>query len=159
MAVQHPQRARAVNLYARMVALQLVHRALARLVGCEINDHLFDVERPPLSSSAEPDVHGVLVAAYEAVMRWPGVAFSRGSAGDQLKRALGSALCRYAEGYYAQGGNQSSLWASARASCGEAATAVLVLQLEWRVSAPQAGEVRELLARAMSMLSRLSRRG
>ncbi|MBI4704651.1 MAG: hypothetical protein HY744_26405 [Deltaproteobacteria bacterium] len=83
--------------------------------------------------------------------------FSRGAAGDRLKRALGSALCRYAEGYYAQGGNQSSFWASARASCGEAATAVLVLGLERRVSAAQAAEVRELLGRAMCVLSRLSR--
>ncbi|MBI4705474.1 MAG: hypothetical protein HY744_30635 [Deltaproteobacteria bacterium] len=104
------------------------------------------------------DAHRVLLAAYEAVMRWPGVAFSRGTAGDQLKRALGSALGRYAEGYYAQGGNQASLWSSARASCGESATAVLVLGLERRVSAAQAAEVRELLGRAMCMLSRLSRR-
>ncbi|MBI4705894.1 MAG: hypothetical protein HY744_32785, partial [Deltaproteobacteria bacterium] len=104
------------------------------------------------------DTHRVLLAAYEAVMRWPGVAISRGTAGDQLKRALGSALCRYAEGYYAQGGNQASLWSSARASCGESATAALVLGLERRVSAAQAAEVRELLGRAMCMLSRLSRR-
>lgn len=104
------------------------------------------------------DAHSVLVAAYEAVMGWPGVAFSRGSAGAELERALASALCRYAEGYYAQGGNQTSLWQSARASCGEAATAALVLQLERRVSAAQAAQVRELLGRAMCMLSRLARR-
>jgi hypothetical protein len=104
------------------------------------------------------DVHAVLVAAYQAVMGWSGVAFSRGSTGDQLKRALSSALCRYAEGYYAQGGNQSSLWAGARASCGEAATAVLVLALERRISAEQAAQAREPLGRAMRMLSRLGRR-
>ena len=127
-------------------------------------DAAFAAHRCPQGAAAvlfpheQLDVHRVLVAAYQAVMSWPGVAFSRGSTGDQLKRALGSALCRYAEGYYAQGGNQSSLLQSARASCGEAATAALVLGLERRVGATQLAELRQLLGRAMCMLWRLSRR-
>ena len=103
------------------------------------------------------DVHQVLAAAYQAVVAWP-VSFSKGTTGDQLKRAVGSALLRYTEGCYAQGGCQAAHWVAARASAGEAGAAVLSLVLERRIGAAEAEAVRLLLARAMSMLHRLSRR-
>ena len=86
-----------------------------------------------------------------------GVSWARGTTGDQLKRALGGALLRYTEGYYADGGNKTTLWRSARASCGEAATAVHVLALDGRISKQEATRVRGLLSRAMRMLARLLR--
>ena len=89
---------------------------------------------------------------------WPGIPISRGTTGEQLRRALSSALLRYTEGFYAQGGSQGALWAGARASCGEAAAAVLVLAIEGRVPQQQTEDVRALLARAMSMLTKLARR-
>ena len=103
------------------------------------------------------DVHQVLVAAYQAVASWP-VSFAKGTAGDQLKRAAMSALLRYAEGFYAQGGCQTAHWVAARASAGEAGAAALSLVLERRISAADAEAARLLFARAMSMLHRLSRR-
>ena len=89
----------------------------------------------------------------------PGRAFSwaRGTSGDQLKRALSGALLRYTEGYYADGGNKTTLWKSARASCGEAATAVQILAMDGSVPANDAIQVRELLSRAMRMFTRLLR--
>ena len=42
----------------------------------------------------ELDVYGVLEEAYRAVTSWQGVAWSRGTPGDQLKRALSGALLR-----------------------------------------------------------------
>jgi hypothetical protein len=100
----------------------------------------------------------VLVEASTLVAQWSGVPISRGTTGEQLRRALSSALLRYTEGFYAQGGNQGSLWAGARASCGEAAAALLALTIEGRVPHEQAQDVRALLVRAMSMLTRLARR-
>jgi hypothetical protein len=103
------------------------------------------------------DVHRVLVSAYETVAGWP-VPFTKGSAGDPLRRAVGSALLRYAEGDYAQGGCQTAHGLAARASCGEAAAAAMQLVLERRIDRARAESVRRLLARAMAMLHRLSRR-
>jgi hypothetical protein len=103
----------------------------------------------------ELDLYGVLEDAYRAVTGWQGVAWSRGTPGDQLKRALSGALLRYTEGFYATGGNKSALWESARASCGEAAAAVQVLVLDGRVSSEEARRVRWLLSRSMRMLSPL----
>jgi hypothetical protein len=105
------------------------------------------------------DVYRVLLQATEAVSRWSGFSLSRGSIGDQLVRALSTALLRYTEGYYAQGAIQAAQWNAARASCGEAASAVLVLLIQRRIGHDQAQDVRELLARAMSMLAKLVRRG
>ncbi len=93
------------------------------------------------------DVYGVLEEAYRTVTSWQGVAWSRGTRGDQLKRALSGALLRYTEGYYATGGNKPALWESARASCGRSATAVRVLVLDGRVSGAEALRVRALLNR------------
>ena len=76
------------------------------------------------------DLYGVLDAAYQTVSAWHGVSWSRGTSGDQLKRALSGALLRYTEGYYADGGNKTTLWKSARASCGEAASAVRILWID-----------------------------
>lgn len=100
----------------------------------------------------------MLVDASTLVAQWSGVPISRGTTGEQLRRALSSALLRYTEGFYAQGGNQGVLWAGARASCGEAAAALLALTIEGRVPYEQAQNVRALLVRAMSMLTRLARR-
>ncbi len=105
----------------------------------------------------ELDVYGVLEEAYRAVTGCHGVAWSRGTPGDQLKRALSGALLRYSEGYYASGGNKSALWQSARASCGESATAVRVLAIDGKVSSAEALRVRALLNRGMQMLGRLLR--
>ena len=102
-------------------------------------------------------VYETLEAAYRAVTAWQGVSWSRGTTGDQLKRALSGAILRYAEGYYADGGNKRVLWKSARASCGEAATAVRVLAIEGRAPEEEAAEARRLLSRAMRMLARLIR--
>ena len=66
-------------------------------------------------------------------------------------------MLRYTEGYYANGGNKSALWQSARASCGEAAAAVRVLAIDGRVADDEANRVRALLSRAMQMLARLLR--
>ena len=103
------------------------------------------------------DVHQVLCSAYQAIVSWP-ISFARGSTGDQLKRAAGSALLRYAEGFYAQGGCQTAHWIAARASCGEAGAAAMQLGLERQVGSSDIAAVRQLLVRAMSMLHRLSRR-
>ena len=62
---------------------------------------------------------------------------------------------RYSEGYYADGGNKAALWRSARASIGEAATAVHILAVEGRAPHAEAVDVRSLLSRAMQMLARL----
>ena len=103
------------------------------------------------------DVYRVLEQAYEIVASWQGVSWSRGTTGDQLKRALSGAILRYTEGYYANGGNKAALWKSSRASCGEAAGAVRLLAMDGVAPAAEAGSVRELLARAMRMLARLLR--
>ena len=103
------------------------------------------------------EVHKVLVAAYQTVASWP-ISFARGTAGDQLKRAAMSALLRYAEGFYAQGGCQAAHWIAARASAGEAGAAVLSVVLERRIGTADAEAVRLQFARAMSMLHGLSRR-
>ena len=101
------------------------------------------------------DVYQVLETAYRIVSGWQGVAWSRGTVGDQLKRALSGAILRYTEGYYADGGTKLSLWKSARGSCGEAAAAVSLLAFEGRIPGVEATEVRSLLGRAMRMLARL----
>ncbi|MCP4640965.1 MAG: hypothetical protein GY851_11050 [bacterium] len=103
------------------------------------------------------DLYRVLEEAYRLIAAWQGVSWSRGTTGDQLKRALSGALLRYAEGYYADGGNKASLWKSARASCGEAAAAVQILTLDGIVPQGEAIRVRELLSRAMRMFARLLR--
>lgn len=100
------------------------------------------------------DVYRVLDTAYRTVRSWQGISWSRGT-GDQLQRALSGAILRYTEGYYADGGNKASLWRSARASIGEAATAVHILAVEGRAPRVEAEKVRSLLARAMQMLARL----
>ena len=101
------------------------------------------------------DVYQVLELAYQTAMSWQGVSWAKGTIGDQLKRSSSSALLRYTEGYYADGGNKSTLWKGARASCGEAATAVQLLTIEGKVAQAEADRVRALLARAMRMLARL----
>ena len=103
------------------------------------------------------DLYGVLEEAYRIVARWQGVSWARGTHGDQLKRALGGALLRYTEGYYADGGNKVSLWKSARASCGEAATAVQILAMDGSAPRKEAVKVRDLLSRSMRMFARLLR--
>ena len=116
-------------------------------------------QTPPASFPHERlNVHAVLVEAFALVAHWSGLPVGRGTTGVQLRRALSSALLRYAEGYYAQGGGQVTLWKGARTSCGESAAAVLSLATERRISSQQAEEVRHLLARAMSMLTRLTHR-
>jgi four helix bundle protein len=117
-----------------------------------------DTSSPPFPHE-QLDVYRVLVQATETASRWTGFSLSRGSIGDQLLRALSTALLRYTEGYYAQGANQAAQWNAARASCGEAASAVLVLLIHRRIGREQAQDVRELLARAMRMLAKLVRRG
>ena len=103
------------------------------------------------------DLYGVLEKAYRMAAGWQGVSWARGTSGDQLKRALSGALLRYTEGYYADGGNKTTLWKSARASCGEAATAVQILALDGSVPANEAAQAREFLSRAMRMFARLLR--
>jgi hypothetical protein len=103
------------------------------------------------------DLYGVLEEAYRIVAAWQGVSWARGTTGDQLKRALSGALLRYTEGYYADGGNKTSLWKSARASCGEAATAVQLLSMDGSVPRKEAVRARDLLSRSMRMFTRLLR--
>jgi four helix bundle protein len=122
---------------------------------------------PPMSlvrpeGSEEPqlpheqlDVYDVLEEAYRSAMSWQGISWAKGGIGDQLKRAVSSAVLRYTEGYYADGGNKTSLWKGARASCGEAAAAIQLLAIDGKVSATEAARVREFLSRAMRMLARL----
>ena len=100
------------------------------------------------------DVYRLLDTAYQTVRSWQGISWSRGT-GDQLQRALSGAILRYSEGYYADGGNKAALWRSARASVGEAATAVHILAVEGRAPRTEAAEVRCLLSRVMQMLARL----
>jgi len=101
------------------------------------------------------DVYNVLEEAYRTAMSWQGISWTKGSLGDQLKRALSSTVLRYTEGYYADGGNKASLWKGARASCAEAAAAVQLLAIDGKVSTSEAACVRDLLSRAMRMLARL----
>ena len=137
--------------------------------GCQgtMHDYLVAMkeQRPTEIAPAEPpeavefphetlDVYRVLDTAYQTVRSWQGISWSRGT-GDQLQRALSGAILRYTEGYYADGGNKASLWRSARASIGEAATAVHILAVEGRAPDAEAAEVRSLLSRAMQMLARL----
>jgi hypothetical protein len=103
------------------------------------------------------DVYEVLELAYRTAMSWQGVSWAKGTVGDQLKRSCSSAVLRYTEGYYADGGNKSTLWKGARASCGEAAAAVQLLAIEGKVPLAEAARVRVLLARSMRMLARLLR--
>lgn len=103
------------------------------------------------------DLYGVLEEAYRLAATWQSVSWARGTTGDQLKRALSGALLRYTEGYYADGGNKTTLWKSARASCGEAATAVQLLAMDGSVPQADAIQVRDLLSRAMRMFTRLLR--
>ncbi len=76
------------------------------------------------------EVYKVLELAYRTGTSWQGVSWSRGTTGDQLRRALSGAVLRYTEGYYADGGNKTSLWKSARASCGEASAAIQLLAID-----------------------------
>ena len=109
--------------------------------------------QPPVEFPHETlDVYRVLDTAYQTVRSWQGISWSRGT-GDQLQRALSGAILRYSEGYYADGGNKATLWRSARASIGEAATAIHILAVEGRAPRNDAVEVRSLLSRAMHMLA------
>jgi hypothetical protein len=58
----------------------------------------------------------VLEQAYRIAVGWQGVSWARGTPGDQLKRAASSAILRYTEGYYADGGTKVTQWKGARAS-------------------------------------------
>lgn len=104
------------------------------------------------------EVYRLLARAYAEVTAWQGLPTSRGSTGDQLRRALTGALLRYTEGFYAQAGHQAALWSSSRGSCGESAAAIAALAIEGRVPRTDAEAVRLMLARAMRMLWRLSHR-
>lgn len=87
------------------------HVTLVRLDGSE--------EREQTQLPHEQlDVYDVLEDAYRTTMSWQGVSWAKGTTGDQLKRSASSAVLRYTEGYYADGGNKASLWKGARASCG-----------------------------------------
>jgi four helix bundle protein len=101
------------------------------------------------------DVYDVLEEAYRIAMSWKGVSWAKGTTGDQLKRASESAVLRYTEGYYADGGHKTSHWKAARASCGEAAAAAQLLAIDGKVAAEDARRVRALWSRAMRMLARL----
>jgi four helix bundle protein len=105
------------------------------------------------------DVYQVLELAYRTAMSWQGVSWAKGTVGDQLTRSSSSAVLRYTEGYYADGGNKTTLWKGARASCAEAAAAVQLLAIEGKVPQAEADRVRALFARAMRMLARLLRPG
>ena len=126
------------------------HVTLVRPQGCE---HGEQTELP----HEQLDVYDVLEEAYRTAMSWQGISWAKGSVGDQLKRSASSAVLRYTEGYYADGGNKGSLWKGARASCGEAAAAVQLLSIDGKVSKDEAVRVRELFGRAMRMLARLLR--
>lgn len=123
------------------------------LVRPEVPEDLEETELP----HEQLDVYGVLELAYRTAIGWQGVSWARSTIGDQLKRASSSAVLRYTEGYYADGGNKTTLWQGARASCGEAAAAVQLLTIDGKVSETEAERVRGLLARAMRMLARLLR--
>lgn len=126
------------------------HVTLVRLDGSE--------EREQTQLPHEQlDVYDVLEDAYRTTMSWQGVSWAKGTTGDQLKRSASSAVLRYTEGYYADGGNKASLWKGARASCGEAAAAVQLLVFDGKVSKDEAARVRGLFSRAMKMLARLLR--
>ncbi len=101
------------------------------------------------------DAYAVLEGAYRVAVGWNGVSWAKGTPGDQLKRALGSAVLRYTEGFYADGGYKTSHWKAARASCGEATAAIRLLAIDGKVPEAEADHVRSLLARAIRMLSRL----
>ncbi|MBI4820401.1 MAG: four helix bundle protein [Deltaproteobacteria bacterium] len=101
------------------------------------------------------DVYRVLEEAYRATASWPSVSWAKGGTGDQLRRSASSAILRYTEGYYADGGNKAALWNGARASCGEAAAAVRLLVIDGKVPTEEAARARELFGRAMQMLMRL----
>ena len=121
----------------------------------EKRPRLVHPERAPSGDCELPheglDVYRVLDEAYKTVVAWQGVSWSRGTTGDQLKRALSGALLRYTEGYYAEGGNKAALWRSSRASCGEAAAAIRLLALDRVVSGSEAKAVRGLLARVSAI--------
>lgn len=113
--------------------------------------------RAPELPHEQLDVYEVLDEAYDIITNWQGISWTKGTIGDQLKRSASSAVLRYTEGYYADGGNKSSLWKGARASCGEATAAIRLLELDGKVSHIQADHVRGLLSRGMRMLARLLR--
>ena len=123
------------------------HMKLARPSGSQV----------PELPHEQLDVYDLLEEAYRTITGWQGISWSKGTIGDQLKRSASTAVLRYTEGYYADGGNKSSLWKGARASFGEAATAIRLLALDGKVSDVEADHVRELLSRAMRMLARLLR--
>lgn len=101
------------------------------------------------------DVYDVLEGAYQIVMSWKGISWAKGTTGDQLKRAASSAVLRYTEGYYADGGHKAAHWKAARASCGEATAAAQLLAIDGKVAPQEAKRVRGLWSRAMRMLARL----
>jgi len=92
---------------------------------------------------------------YQIAMSWKGVFWAKSTTGDQLKRAASSAVLRYTEGYYADGGNKATHWKAARASCGEATAAARLLAIDGKVATSEARRVRGLWSRAMRMLARL----
>jgi len=101
------------------------------------------------------DVYDVLEEAYRTATSWQGVSWAKGSTGDQLRRSASSAVLRYTEGYYADGGHKATHWKAARASCGEATAAVQLLAIDGKVPTAEARRVRGLWSRAMRMLARL----
>ncbi len=134
------------------------HVTLVRREGHEA------IEDNPQLPHEQLDVYDVLEDAYRTVMSWQGISWARGSTGDQLKRSASSAVLRYAEGYYADGGNKTTLWKGARASCGEAAAAIQLLVIDWQgvggrgCTSPWASESRDAYARSAAPPA-LTRRG
>lgn len=126
------------------------HVPLVRPEGAELTD---EAQLP----HEQLDVYDVLEEAYQIAMSWKGVSWAKGTTGDQLKRAASSAVLRYTEGYYADGGHKATHWKAARASCGEATAAAQLLAIDGKVATEEARRVRGLWSRAMRMLARLLR--
>ena len=138
-------------------------RSRADAFSCEL-PHEFPREAPREAPREFPrefpheglDVYHALREAYAAVIAWK-IPWSRGTLGDQLERALTGALLQYTEGYYADDGNRANHLRHARASAGEAACAVDLLVVRRLAGAADAHAVRQRLATAMRILSRLIR--
>ena len=77
------------------------HVKLVPREGLELRE---DVQLP----HEQLDVYDVLEEAYRLAMSWRNVSWPKGTTGDQLKRAASSALPRYTEGFYADGGHKTT---------------------------------------------------
>jgi len=77
------------------------HVKLVPREGLELRE---DVQLP----HEQLDVYDVLEEAYRLAMSWRNVSWAKGTTGDQLKRAASSALPRYTEGFYADGGHKTT---------------------------------------------------